>query len=220
MQANNSQFIEVTTTTTLAAQRPRRLGRERRTNPCGTGVSNSDTDTNCDVAMSCITADADAGKWRQFAGRQAAGNLVLRHRRVEDEMSRQPTQSTMTGSQDWCTPLKNNGIKIGRALYGIFRCRQQFVQYVYRAYSAEHRHGFAKLRSSGLFYGVGLGQDRSAALTELFQSAVASGHLDPVSRGWRRRRLRSNATRPGRPKFVGRSSAVLSANPRLVIGGY
>ncbi|HEY4925934.1 MAG TPA: pilus assembly protein TadG-related protein [Roseiarcus sp.] len=181
MQSNNTQTLEVydnnnacspTTTTTRGVT---------TTNPCGAGTGNSDADTNYDTAMSNITAliPSPAGGGTNKAGDTPQEILFIVTDGVEDEMvsgSRQ--ESTMTGTKDWCTPLKSNGIKIAILYTEYFPLPTNSW---YNAHVAPYQSSIGttlqNCASSGLFYEVGLGQNISAALNELFQSAVASAHL-------------------------------------------
>jgi Flp pilus assembly protein TadG len=184
IQANNTQFLEVydnnnecTSTTTTTGSYPHQT---TTTNPCGAGTSNSDTDTNYDAAMTGITALMPTpGNGTNQAGDTPQEILFIVTDGVEDENvngSRQ--QSTMTGNQDYCTPLKNKGIKIAILYTEYFPLPTNSW---YNTYIAPIQPSIGtqleSCASSGLYYEVGLGQDISAALEELFQEAVASAHL-------------------------------------------
>jgi Flp pilus assembly protein TadG len=184
IQANNTQFLEVydnnnacsaTTTTTT-----KNHVTTTTTNPCGAGTSNSDADTNYDAAMTGITALMPTpGNGTNKAGDTPQEILFIVTDGVEDEtVSGSRQQSTMTGSKDYCTPLKTKGIKIAILYTEYFPLP---TNQWYNTYIAPIQPSIGttlqNCASSGLYYEVGLGQNISAALTELFQEAVASAHL-------------------------------------------
>jgi Flp pilus assembly protein TadG len=184
MTTNNTQTLEVyqnnqscTPTTTTA-----RNGTVT-TNPCGAGTNNNDAFTNYDTAMAGIstllTLAGAPGGGTDLPGDKPQQMVFLVTDGVEDEMvgsNRQ--QSTMTGSKDWCTPLKNSGVKIAILYTEYFPLPTNSW---YNTYIAPIQGNIGttlqSCASSGLFYEVGLGQDISTALQQLFQSAVDSAHL-------------------------------------------
>jgi Flp pilus assembly protein TadG len=181
MQANNTQTLEVYDNNNACSPTTTTVKGVTTTNPCGAGTGNSDADTNYDTAMSSITAliPSPAGGGTNKAGDTPQEILFIVTDGVEDEMvsgSRQ--ESTMTGTKDWCTPLKSNGIKIAILYTEYFPLPTNSW---YNAHVAPFQSSIGttlqNCASSGLFYEVGLGQNISAALNELFQSAVASAHL-------------------------------------------
>jgi Flp pilus assembly protein TadG len=180
MQANNTQFLEVYQNNQVCAATSSTSHGVTTTNPCGTGTSNSDADTNYDAAMRGITALMPTpGTGTANVGDTPQEILFIVTDGVEDELvsgSRQ--QSTMTGSQDWCTPLKTKGIKIAILYTEYFPLPTNSW---YNSYIAPFQPSIGttlqNCASSGLFYEVGLGQDISTALSELFQLAVNSAHL-------------------------------------------
>jgi Flp pilus assembly protein TadG len=196
MKANNTQFLEVysnnvacvaTTTTTTSHHQT-----TTTTNPCGASTSNvaqggGDADTNYDAGMQGITSLMPTpGNGTNKAGDTPQEILFMVTDGVEDEgvssggncgsSSRQC--STMTGTKDYCTPLKSKGIKIAILYTEYFPLPTNGW---YNSYIAPIQPSIGttlqSCASSGLFYEVGLGQDISAALQELFQEAVASAHL-------------------------------------------
>ena len=182
MKTNNTQILEVydnnnacTPTTTDRSRQS-----EVRPNPCGAGVGNSDADTNYDAAMTGITALMPMpGNGTNKAGDTPQEILFIVTDGVEDEnVSGSRQQSTMIGTKDWCTPLKTKGVKIAILYTEYFPLPTNSW---YNTYIAPIQPSIGttlqNCASSGLYYEVGLGQDISAALTELFQSAVASAHL-------------------------------------------
>jgi Flp pilus assembly protein TadG len=181
MKANNTQTLEVYDNNNACSPTTTKIAGVTTTNPCGAGTGNSDADTNYDTAMSGVTAliPSPAGGGTSKAGDTPQEILFIVTDGVEDEMvngSRQ--ESTMIGTKDWCTPLKNNGIKIAILYTEYFPLPTNSW---YNAHVAPYQSSIGttlqNCASSGLFYEVGLGQNISAALNELFQSAVASAHL-------------------------------------------
>jgi Flp pilus assembly protein TadG len=189
MQANNTQFLEVysnnyacqSTTTTTTSHGVKTT----TTNPCGAGTSSiasggSDADTNYDAAMQGITnLMPTPGNGTNQAGDTPQEILFMVTDGVEDEdVNGSRQQSTMTGSKDWCTPLKSKGIKIAILYTEYFPLPTNSW---YNTYIAPIQPSIGttlqSCASSGLFYEVGMGQDISSALEELFQEAVASAHL-------------------------------------------
>jgi Flp pilus assembly protein TadG len=180
MQANNTQFLEVYQNNQVCAATTSTSHGVTTTNPCGAGTSNSDADTNYDAAMRGITALMPTpGTGTPNVGDTPQEILFIVTDGVEDELvsgSRQ--QSTMTGSQDWCTPLKSKGIKIAVLYTEYFPLPTNSW---YNTYISPFQPSIGttlqSCASSGLFYEVGLGQNISTALSELFQLAVNSAHL-------------------------------------------
>jgi Flp pilus assembly protein TadG len=183
MTTNNTQTLQVyqnnqacTPTTTIK-------NGVTTTNPCGAGTNYNDAFTNYDAAMTGITtmltlAGAPGGG-TDLPGDKPQQMVFLVTDGVEDEMvgsSRQ--QSTMTGSKDWCTPLKTSGVKIAILYTEYFPLPTNSW---YNTYIAPIQGNIGttlqSCASPGLFYEVGLGQDISSALQQLFQSAVNSAHL-------------------------------------------
>jgi hypothetical protein len=185
MQTNNAQFLEVYSNNDACVSTSTTSHGVTTTNPCGSGTSNiaqggSDADTNYDVAMQGITnLMPTPGNGTNKAGDTPQEILFMVTDGVEDEdVSGSRQQSTMTGSQDYCTPLKNKGIKIAILYTEYFPLPTNSW---YNSYIAPIQPSIGTTletcASSGLYYEVGMGQNISAALTELFQEAVASAHL-------------------------------------------
>ncbi len=178
IQSNNSQTLLVYDNNNACKSTSTTSHGVTTTNPCGAGTSNSDADTNYDAAMTGITnlmPTPGDGK----AGDQPQEILFFVTDGVEDEnVSGSRQESTMTGTKDWCTPLKNKGIKIAVLYTEYFPLPTNSW---YNTYIAPIQPSIGttlqNCASSGLFYEVGLGQDISAALAELFQNAVNSAHL-------------------------------------------
>jgi hypothetical protein len=180
MQANNTQTLEVWDNNNACASTTTTVHGVSTTNPCGAGVGNSDADTNYDTAMAGITALMPTpGNGTNKAGDTPQEILFFVTDGVEDEnVGGGRQESTMTGTQDWCTPLKTKGIKIAVLYTEYFPLptNSWYVSHV-QPYQPSIGTTLQSCASSGLFYEVGLGQDISTALQELFQSAVASAHL-------------------------------------------
>jgi Flp pilus assembly protein TadG len=180
MTATNTQTLEVYDNNNACTATSTTTHGVTTTNPCGGPTSNSDAFTNYDAAMSGITALMPTpGGGTTNAGDTPQEILFIVTDGVEDETVRGGRQqSTMTGMKDWCTPLKNNGIKIAILYTEYFPLPTNSW---YNTYIAPIQPGIGttlqNCASSGLFYEAGLGQNISAALQELFQSAVNSAHL-------------------------------------------
>lgn len=178
IQTNNTQTLLVYDNNNACKATTTTVNHVTTTNPCGAGTANSDADTNYDAAMQGITnlmptpGDGKPGDTPQEI-------LFFVTDGVEDEnVSGSRQESTMTGSQDWCTPLKNKGIKIAVLYTEYFPLptNQWYLNHV-ASYQPSIGTTLQSCASSGLFYEVGMGQDISAALAELFQNAVNSAHL-------------------------------------------
>ena len=169
MKSNNTQFQEVYQNNQACAN-----------SGCTSGTSNSDANTNYDAAMSGITALMPTpGNGTNIGGDTPQEILFIVTDGVEDENvggSRQ--ESTMTGSQDWCTPLKTKGIKIAILYTEYFPLPTNAW---YNAHIAPFQPNIGNTlqscATSGLFYEVGMGQDISSALSNLFLAATLSAHL-------------------------------------------
>jgi Flp pilus assembly protein TadG len=180
MQASNTQTLQVYDNNNACTATSTTTHGVTTTNPCGGPASNSDAFTNYDAAMGGITALMPTpGGGTTNAGDTPQEILFIVTDGVEDETvggGRQ--QSTMIGTKDWCTPLKNNGIKIAILYTEYFPLPTNSW---YNTYIAPIQPSIGttlqNCASSGLFYEAGLGQNISAALQELFQSAVNSAHL-------------------------------------------
>ena len=185
MTTNNAQFLEVYDNNNACVSTTTTVNHVTTTNPCGSGTNNialggSDADTNYDAAMTGITALMPTpGNGTNKAGDTPQEILFMVTDGVEDEnVSGSRQESTMTGTKDYCTPLKNKGIKIAILYTEYFPLPTNtwYNQHV-KSYQPSIGTTLQTCASSGLYYEVGLGQNISAALTELFQEAVASAHL-------------------------------------------
>jgi hypothetical protein len=98
---------------------------------------------------------------------------------VEDETVAGNRQlSTFTGTKDWCTPLKDAGIKIAILYTEYFPLSTDgWYNTNVAPFQPDIGTTLQNCASSGLYYEVGMGQDISAGLSQLFQAAVASAHL-------------------------------------------
>jgi Flp pilus assembly protein TadG len=180
IKSNNTQFLEVYDNNNICSPTTTTSHGVTTTNPCGTGLSNSDADTNYDTAMAGITALMPTpGMGTNQVGDKPQEIMFLMTDGVEDEsISGGRQQSTMTGTKDWCTPLKTKGIKIAVLYTTYFPLPTNSW---YNTYISPIQTSIGptlqNCASSGLYYEVGLGQDISAALSQLFQSAVSSARL-------------------------------------------
>jgi len=180
MQANNTQTLMMYSNNNGCSATSSTSHGVTTVNPCGAGVSNNDAATNYDAAMTGITALMPTpGGGTTQTGDTPQEILFFVTDGVEDEMvggNRQ--ESTMTGTKDWCTPLKTRGIRIAVLYTEYFPLptNSWYVAHV-QPYQPSIATTLQSCASSGLFYEVGLGQDISAALAKLFQAAVNSAHL-------------------------------------------
>jgi Flp pilus assembly protein TadG len=185
MVATNTQTLEVYSNNVPCATST------KVPNPCTAGVSNSDADTNYDNMMKSISpggafAIPDPGAGTNTAGDKPQEILFILTDGEEDEAvasggncgSATRQCSTMVGTKDWCTPLKNRGIKIAILYTEYFPLGADSW---YNSYVASYQPSIGatlqNCASSGLFYEVGMGQDIAAALSQLFQKTVNSAHL-------------------------------------------
>lgn len=141
-------------------------------------VSNSDTDTNYDAAMSgANTAMPNPGSGTSTPGDTPQEVLFFVTDGVEDEMvggSRQ--QSLMNTS--WCSTIKARGIRIA-VLYTEYLplpTNAWYNTYI-SPFQANIGPTLQACASPGLYYEVQTGGDISAALANLFQYAVQSAYL-------------------------------------------
>lgn len=139
---------------------------------------NSDEDTNYDTAMTTLnTAMPNPGNGTNSKGDTPQEVLFFVTDGVEDEdVSGGRQQSLMSNTQ--CTTIKNRGIRIA-VLY---------LEYLplptnswYNTYISPFQPNIGSTLEScaspGLYYEVQTGGDISAALTSLFQTAVATSYL-------------------------------------------
>ena len=180
MKANNAQTLMVYSNNSICSPTTTTSHGVTTTNPCGAGTPNSDADTNYDAAMTGITnLMPTPGRGTTQAGDTPQVILFFVTDGVEDEnVGGNRQELTMTGTKDYCTPLKQKGIKIA-VLYTEYFPLPTNSWYVSHIQPFQPSIGttLQNCASSGLFYEVGLGQDISQALNALFQSAVASAHL-------------------------------------------
>jgi Flp pilus assembly protein TadG len=180
MQANNTQTLMMYSNNNGCAATSSTSHGVTTVNPCGAGVSNNDAATNYDVAMSGITALMPTpGGGTALPTDTPQEILFFVTDGVEDEMvggGRQ--ESTMTGTKDWCTPLKNKGIRIAILYTEYFPLptNSWYVQHI-QSFQPSIGTTLQNCASSGLFYEVGLGQDISTALAKLFAAATGLPHL-------------------------------------------
>ena len=139
---------------------------------------NDDEDTNYDAAMSGINSIMpNPGNGTNAAGDTPQEVVFFVTDGVEDEnVSGSRQQSLMdTG---WCTTIKNRGIRIA-VLYTTYYPLP--TNSWYNTYIASFQPNIGtqleSCASPGLYYEVSTGGDISAALSALFQAAVATAHL-------------------------------------------
>jgi Flp pilus assembly protein TadG len=157
--------------------------------------NNNDEDTNYDNAMSNInSAMPNPGNGTNAQGDTPQEVMFFVTDGVEDECQN-PTlnaysgggcrqQYLMNSNTDWCTQIKNRGIRIA-ILYTEYLPLPTNPWYVNfnglgAGVSSFQPNIGAQLQSCaspGLYYEVSTGGDISAALSSLFQSAVATAHL-------------------------------------------
>ena len=149
MQTNNTQTLLVYDNNNACKSTTTKVNGKNVTNPCGAGTANQDADTNYDAAMQGITALMPTpGNGTNKAGDTPQEILFIVTDGVEDELvsgSRQ--ESTMTGTKDYCTPLKAKGIKIAILYTEYFPLpTNSWYNQSRRLVPAEHRHDAAELR--------------------------------------------------------------------------
>lgn len=159
---------------------------------------NSDEDTNYDNAMSSINSIMpNPGNGTNAAGDTPQEILFIVTDGVEDEPTPSgfstinPTSDTagrqqylMNADTDWCTNIKNRGIRIA-ILYTTYYPLPSNGWYTNFDGSGEGIGWFQpnigtqlqNCASPGLYYEVNTGGDISAALSALFQIAVSTAHL-------------------------------------------
>ena len=177
-QAGNIQLLEV-----------------YRNNMLTSSNSNNDTDTNYEAAMSGInTAMPNPGSGTSTAGDNPQEVLFIVTDGVEDECVT-PTlnaysgggcrqQYFMNANTDWCTKIKNRGIRIA-VLYTEYLPLPTNAWYVnfqglgsgISSIQSKIAPALQACASPGLYYMVQTGGDISAALTTLFQYSVQSAYL-------------------------------------------
>jgi len=139
---------------------------------------NNDEDTNYDAAMSGINAIMpNPGNGTNVSGDTPQEVLFIVTDGVEDEdVSGSRQQSLMSTTE--CTTIKNRGIRIA-VLYTTYYPLP--TNSWYETYIASFQPNIGtqlqSCASPGLYYEVSTGGDISAALSALFQAAVATAHL-------------------------------------------
>ena len=141
-------------------------------------TNNNDEDTNYDNAMSNInSAMPNPGNGTNAQGDKPQEVMFFVTDGVEDEnVSGGRQQSVM--DPGWCTTIKNRGIRIA-VLYTTYYPLP--TNNWYNTYIAPIQSNIGPTlqtcASPGLYYEVSTGGDISAALSSLFQTAVATAHL-------------------------------------------
>ena len=163
---------------------------------CATETNcNNDEDTNYDMAMNTINSTMpNPGNGTRSAGDTPQEVLFLVTDGVEDEYqlpALNPTTMTpgrqqylMNSNTDWCSTIKNRGIRIA-VLYTEYLPLPTNPWYVNFAGSGAGISSFQSgigqqlqnCASPGLYYEVENGGDISAALNSLFQTAVQTSYL-------------------------------------------
>jgi len=157
--------------------------------------NNNDEDTNYDNAMTKINSTMPApGNGTKSASDTPQEVLFFVTDGVEDECQN-PTlnaykgggcrqQYLMNSNADWCTAIKNRGIRIA-VLYTEYLPLPTNAWYVnfnglgagISSFQPQIGPRLESCASPGLYFEVNVGQDISAALTALFQSAVQTVRL-------------------------------------------
>jgi Flp pilus assembly protein TadG len=161
------------------------------------GFSNNDMDTDFDNAMSSInTVMPTPGNGTSQAGDTPQEILFVVTDGVEDEsVNGTPTWNaalnsnintggarTMlamnTGKTDWCTAIKNRGIRIA-VLYTVYLPlpTNSFYNSNIKPFQPNIGTTLNSCASPGLYFMVDTGGDISAALTSLFETAIQTAHL-------------------------------------------
>jgi len=150
--------------------------------PCLGASSVADTNTNYDTAMQGITnllLNPGPGNGTNQTGDTPRETLFFVTDGTEDELIAGSRHlSPMTGSKDWCTPLKNKGVQIA-ILYTEYLPLPTNSWYMANMSSWQPQVAttLSNCASTGLFSEVGAGQDITAALAALFSTAMSSAHL-------------------------------------------
>jgi Flp pilus assembly protein TadG len=158
-------------------------------------VCNNDEDTNYDLAMNTInTAMPNPGNGTNSPGDTPQEVLFLVTDGVEDEfqlLAQNPTtmdigrqQYLMNSNTDWCTTIKNRGIRIA-VLYTEYLPLPTNSWYVnfdgsgngISSFQSQIAQQLQTCASPGLYYEVLTGGDITAALNSLFQTAVETSYL-------------------------------------------
>ena len=157
--------------------------------------NNNDEDTNYETAMSNINSTMpNPGSGTNTKGDTPQEVLFLVTDGVEDECE-SPTlnsyssggcrqQYLMNSNTDWCTTIKNRGIRIA-VLYTEYLPIKNNGWYMnfdgggsgINSFQSQIANQMQNCASPGLFYEVTTDGDISAALASLFQSAVQSSYL-------------------------------------------
>jgi Flp pilus assembly protein TadG len=140
--------------------------------------NNGDQDTNYDNAMSKInSAMPNPGNGTNAQGDKPQEVLFFVTDGVEDENVNGGRQQSVMDPA-WCTTIKNRGIRIA-VLYTTYYPLP--TNSWYNTYIAPIQSNIGptlqSCASAGLYYEVSTGGDISAALSSLFQTAVATAHL-------------------------------------------
>lgn len=142
--------------------------------------ANSDEDTNFDLALASMNSNMPSpGNGTNNSGDKPQEVLFIVTDGVSDELSGGNRIYLPFGANpSWCTTIKNRGIRIA-VLYTTYYPLPTNAWY--NTYIAPEQASIAPTAqtcaSPGLFYEVSTGGDISAALTSLFQTAVATARL-------------------------------------------
>jgi len=156
---------------------------------------NNDEDTNYDLAMSTINTDMpNPGNGTRSPGDTPQEVLFLVTDGVEDEYQLLPQNPTtmdpgrqqylMNSNTDWCSAIKNRGIRIAvlyteylplptNAWYENFDNSGNGIS----SFQSQIAQQLQTCASPGLYYEVETGGDITAALDSLFQTAVQTSYL-------------------------------------------
>ncbi len=159
------------------------------------GNNNSDEDTNFDNAMSNINTTMPApGNGTNAAGDKPQEVLFLVTDGVEDDYQASPINPTTTNAHreqylmnshtDWCTTIKNRGIRIA-VLYTQYLPIPNNGWYKnfggtgngISSFQTQIKSNMQSCASPGLFFDVDIDGDISAAMTALFNAAVKTAYI-------------------------------------------
>ncbi len=153
------------------------------------GNNNNDEDSSWDVAMAYTPYIPNPGTGTKAAGDTPKEILFIVTDGVADEAYPNKGSTTYTDSNgrtvapmgfqnDWCTPLKNRGVRIA-ILYTTYNPLPNNGFYNSRVEPYQPTIGTTlnACASTGLFFQVDTGGDINAAMQALFSKAVASAHL-------------------------------------------
>jgi hypothetical protein len=142
-------------------------------------TNNNDEDTAWDNAMAYSSYMPNPGNGTNNSGDTPQEVLFIVTDGVTDEaINGNRFINTVSGYNDWCTPLKNRGIRIA-FLYLTYNPlpTNAFYNANVKPFQPTIPTVASACASTGLFFQVDTDGDITAAMNALFQKAVATAHL-------------------------------------------